>query len=147
MNPWEKAYRPKPLNPDLYSLPAIFAADGRLSPDHAAWQLTERDEAKHMAAGMDPLPEFRPSTGRHSEDRVIRGSCECGAAWRGELACHCGYCHLTFRSVTGFDEHRTAGRCRTTAELAARGLEPNEAGQWRHPRPEETIPGRTSSNG
>lgn len=148
MNPWDKGYRRRPLNPDLYSLPAVFAADDRLPADHAAWRLTERDEAKFIAAmGLDPLPEFRPPTGRQAEDRTVRGSCGCGAAWRGELACHCAACHLTFRSVSGFDEHRHVGHCRSEDELAARGLEPNELGQWRRPRPEETIPGRTATDG
>jgi len=63
MNPWSKGYKPKPLNPDLYSLAQVFAAEGRLPADHAAWRLTEADENRYiekLAAAVPPLPEFEP---------------------------------------------------------------------------------------
>ena len=138
----KKGKQPKPLNPDLYSPAQIMAAKGKLPADHRAWGLNERDEARYLAGLLaEPLPDFNPPT-RRAEDRTVHGSCSiCGTAWRGELVCHCASCHLTFRSVSGFDEHRTGGRCRTTAQLAERGLEPNADGQWRRPRPPESIPG------
>lgn len=71
----------------------------------------------------------------------------------GGAACRCTICGLDFTSIGPFDEHRTGKvhhrdpakdtrRCRTPDELRERGLEPNESGQWRHPRPAETIPGK-----
>lgn len=143
MNVWEKGYKRKPLNPELYSPAQVLAAEGGLPADHAAWRLNEKDEARYFEGLItSPLPEFGPPV-HHAEDRVVRGSCDCGARWRGELPCRCASCHLTFRSVTGFDEHRSAGRCRTTTQLAERGMEPNADGQWRHPRPLDSIPGRS----
>jgi len=133
---------PKPLNAELYSPAQVLASQGLLPADHAAWTLNERDEARYVAGlTVRLLPEFHPPA-REVSDRVVAGSCGCGAEWRGELACHCATCHLTFRSVGGFDEHRVGGRCRTEAELTKRGLEPNADGLWRHPRPGNSIPGR-----
>jgi hypothetical protein len=134
---------PKPLNAELYSPAQVLASQGLLPADHAAWNLNERDEARYIAAmSIQLVPEFRPPT-REAVERVVVGSCGCGTHWRGELVCHCAACHLTFRSGGGFDEHRTGGRCRTEAELTKRGLEPNAEGQWRHPRPLDSIPGRS----
>jgi hypothetical protein len=66
--PWERGYKPKPLNRELYSLPQVFAAEGKLPRDHAAWQLTERDEGKYWnkleEAAFEPLPEFAPADTR-----------------------------------------------------------------------------------
>jgi len=147
VNRWDKGYKSKPLNPEIYSPVQVLAAEGGLPAGHDAWRLSERDEARYVAGlTAQLLPEFGPPV-RHVDDRVIRGSCDCGAKWRGELVCHCAACHLTFRSVNGFDEHRSAGRCRTAAELTKRGLEPNDEGQWRRPRPLDTIPGRTATDG
>ena len=75
-------------------------------------------------------------------DEII-GACSCGARWSGEAIAHCATCHLTFGSVSGFDDHRDRrgdGRCRKPDELRTRGLEPNDAGHWRRPRPPETLP-------
>lgn len=72
--------------------------------------------------------------------------CVCGASWTGLGICHCPTqgCHLTFTSIRSFDEHRTGPtdtrRCMTIDELRVRGMEPNNNGQWRHPRPEDTQP-------
>lgn len=50
----------------------------------------------------------------------------------------CGACGTLFKSVSGFDDHRTGShpgrRCRTEAEMRTRGYEPNAAGFWRQPR-------------
>lgn len=58
--------------------------------------------------------------------------------------CWCSICGLHFTSVRPFDEHRTGDidhrRCRTEDELRERGLEPNQLGRWRRPRPLSTIP-------
>jgi hypothetical protein len=79
-------------------------------------------------------------------DKAVIGSCGCGARWAGENLCHCSVCHLTFMSVSGFDKHRVGPvgqtRCRTPEELTAVGMEPNESGHWRKPRPLETLPDR-----
>lgn len=67
---------------------------------------------------------------------VVPGACHCGARWRGANFCHCCTCHLTFRSVDGFDKHRDRrgdGRCRTPGELRERGFEPDAEGIWRRP--------------
>lgn len=34
--------------------------------------------------------------------------CGCGATWTGKSTCHCGGCHRTFSSLSGFDRHQTA---------------------------------------
>lgn len=57
----------------------------------------------------------------------------CDARWHGLAIAHCGCCHLTFTSVTGFDFHRYKGRCRSTDELRGLGYEPNSRGHWRKP--------------
>lgn len=70
---------------------------------------------------------------------LYKGACRCGARWQGELISHCASCHLTFTSVTGFDDHRTGSHaldtrvCRSEAEMRSRGYQPNDAGQWRQP--------------
>lgn len=214
-SPWEKGYRPRPLDTQLYSVAQVAASEGRLRADHPLWREDSSDEGERRREDIrDWQRRLLPylTTGEHTSlpaliqrathqtitdsayhgawqirravfawvdeghaewvdgsldsfrflgapagavvsRRVpipsaaevgISGSCECGARWRGELACHCATCHLTFRSVGGFDEHRTAGHCRTEAELIKRGMEPNEAGHWRKPRPLDSIPGRTT---
>lgn len=71
-------------------------------------------------------------------------TCDCGTGWTGTGICHCRTCHLTFTSIGPFDEHRTGAadsrRCMTRDELRERGMEPNVNGQWRKPRPEESMP-------
>jgi len=50
--------------------------------------------------------------------------------------CYCSACGLTFRSVSGFDRHRTGKhgtalrRCLSPAELEAAGWRLTEAGLW-----------------
>jgi hypothetical protein len=81
---------------------------------------------------------------------AVPGVCKCGARWSGGNFCHCPTCHLTFRSVSGFDQHRDRrgeGECRSTDELRKRGFEPDADGIWRRPRPDDSIPGRTSTDG
>lgn len=77
---------------------------------------------------------------------VVPGVHTCGARWRGANYCHCATCHLTFRSVRGFDRHRVAlpgrrvtgsmARCLTEDELRRRGFEPDDEGIWRRPMTE-----------
>lgn len=68
-------------------------------------------------------------------------------SYNGRGVSHCAACHLTFKSMAGFDEHRTYApapdyrRCRTADEMRERGYEPNDKGYWRKPRPADTIPG------
>lgn len=77
-------------------------------------------------------------------DKAVIGYCACSAKWAGENLCHCSLCHLTFMSVTGFDKHRSGPvgitQCRTADGLREIGMEPNELGYWRKPRPLDTIP-------
>jgi hypothetical protein len=74
-------------------------------------------------------------------DELYIGGCKCGARWKGEAIAHCAVCHLTFTTVNNFDYHtRGGGRCRTEAELRAKGYEPNNAGHWRKPMPEDQRP-------
>lgn len=95
------------------------------------------------------LPMIRGKRLEPYGDKSITGSCRCGARWAGENLCHCSLCHLTFMSVTGFDKHRTGPvndtRCRTPQELSDLGLEPNESGHWRRPRPIESLPGHVQA--
>lgn len=81
----------------------------------------------------------RDVTAVEQSDALI-GTCRCGARWTGEAVCHCPTCHLTFKSVTGFDKHRLAGECRTADEMRACGYEPDANGHWRRPRPEDSLP-------
>jgi len=63
MNPWDKGYKPSRLNRELYSLAQVFAAEGRLPADHAAWRQTEATEARYigqLVAAAQPLPDFKP---------------------------------------------------------------------------------------
>ncbi len=81
---------------------------------------------------------------------VVPGACSCGARWSGGNFCHCPTCHLTFRSTSGFDQHRDRrgeGRCRTDEELRRRGFEPNTDEVWRRPRPVDRIPRRETQKG
>lgn len=74
-------------------------------------------------------------------DELYVGTCtHCDTKWQGESIAHCPTCHMTFRSVSGFDKHRFHGACRTPDEMRERGYEPNEDGHWRQPRPEDTLP-------
>lgn len=43
--------------------------------------------------------------------------CSCGDWWTGMSAAHCGGCHLTFTSVSGFTAHRKGGNCSNPAEI------------------------------
>lgn len=52
--------------------------------------------------------------------RPPRFGCSCGRRWSGLAECHCDSCHLHFLSVTGFDAHRFALRCRSIEELRER---------------------------
>lgn len=90
------------------------------------------------------VPRLRGKQLEPYGDKTVVGYCVCGARWAGENLCHCSVCHLTFLSVNGFDRHhnRREGRCRTPDELTALGMEPNELGLWRKPRPPETLPRR-----
>jgi len=84
----------------------------------------------------DPDPEFdnEPDTGLGLID-----CSRCGFRGRGISLCHCPTCHLTFTSITGFDDHRTGGhaddsrRCRTPEQIKERGYDTNDAGYWRRP--------------
>jgi len=52
----------------------------------------------------------------------------------GGAACQCPTCDLFFRSVSGFDKHRTGDqdhrRCLTQDEMRAIGMVTNEEGYW-----------------
>lgn len=48
----------------------------------------------------------------------------CGAWWTGAERSHCGGCHLTFTSLTAFDNHRRGQTCNDPATV---GLEKREA--------------------
>ncbi len=78
----------------------------------------------------EPEPDFdhQPDTGLG-----LLVCVKCGYKGRGFSLCHCPTCHLTFTAIGGFDDHRTAGRCRNEDEIRARGFEPNENGCWRRP--------------
>jgi hypothetical protein len=141
---------PKPLDRRLYSLAQCLAAEGQLPADHPAWQLTERDERRHVAE-VAPEDELAGVLNARMSNDFGRGPTEAERRGKGGAACHCSACDLDFTSVGPFDEHRTGAthhldpaldtrRCRTPDELRERGLEPNEAGQWRRPRPLDTLP-------
>jgi len=57
----------------------------------------------------------------------------CPARWSGLSFAHCGACHRTFSSVTGFDAHRLRGVC---VDPAGRGLVIDVHGIWRKPAQE-----------
>lgn len=65
--------------------------------------------------------------------------CACGAQWGGSRTCHCSSCHLTFTSLSGFDQHRP-GAClppeqvglvvlRTSGNQDLWGI-PDTSGRW-----------------
>ena len=64
--------------------------------------------------------------------------------------CRFTACGLAFTSTNAFDKHRTGTfapnerRCRTEAELRARGFEPNDLGYWRVPMTPSQVAVRTS---
>jgi hypothetical protein len=41
----------------------------------------------------------------------MNAGCNCGRRWTGLAQAHCMSCHEHFSSVTGFDKHRSTGRC------------------------------------
>lgn len=59
---------------------------------------------------------------RFSDGEVVR--------WTGLSTCLCFQCREVFSSVSGFDKHRKAGRCREPSEV---GLVRNKKGYWSHP--------------
>ena len=88
---------------------------------------------------LSGLKHVRPFAPEPMGDVVPGGCGGCDAKWRGANFCHCATCHLTFRSVHGFDQHRDwrgDGRCRTAEELRKRGFEPDAEGTWRRPQTE-----------
>lgn len=152
--PWAKGWRRAPLDSALYSVGQQMAARGEVPFDHPVWKQTAKDE---VAAALPPetaqvasgllsrIGVDRPMDQDTDEgDPTPGGRCNCGARWSGLDVAHCAACHLTFTSVRPFDEHWFHGRCRTDAELRERGMEPNDKGWWRHPRPEGTLPGRSA---
>lgn len=89
-------------------------------------------------------------------DFKTAGRCSCGARWPGENTCHCSLCHRSFTHVNSFDQHQTGRihhldptqdtrRCRTEEELREAGMEPNEYGLWRKPRPHGSLPERADN--
>lgn len=104
-----------------------------------------------MTPGID-LTGLRHIGGKVPEPMgdIIPGFCACGAQWRGGNFAHCPTCHLTFRSVNGFDRHRDRrgeGRCRTQEELRERGFEPDEGGIWRRPQTGDIHWNKESTDG
>jgi hypothetical protein len=53
----------------------------------------------------------------------------CNAEWTGLSACHCTAAgsHITFSSLSAFDQHRVAGQCHDPAD---RGLVPVTRSHW-----------------
>lgn len=49
---------------------------------------------------------------------------------------HCGACHHTFGSVTGFDRHRRGGECLKARDLR---MVADRNGIWRFPAPDPTV--------
>lgn len=64
--PWEKGYRPRPLDPALYSMAQRLAAEGKLPADHPLWRHDESDE------GQQRLDEIR-GTQRHIRAYITPG--------------------------------------------------------------------------
>lgn len=58
--------------------------------------------------GADLGPDSRADT---PQPYLRHGCGRCGSRWAGLSAAHCGSCHSTFSSVTGFDRHRKGGEC------------------------------------
>ena len=59
--------------------------------------------------------------------------------------CKCAACGEYFNSEAGFDMHRLAGKCRTKAQMKARGMSVSAKGYWitqKHD-PSRHQPGRT----
>lgn len=146
--PWDKHHKSKPLDPSLYSLAQRMAAEGLVPPDHPVWKQDERSEQRsYQLAAPEQLTQVKrvrvadPTDPVDDADESAPGTCTgCGARWHGLAIAHCPTCHMTFRSVSGFDKHRFNGTCRTAAEMRERGYEPNDDGHWRLPRPESTLP-------
>jgi hypothetical protein len=149
--PWQRGWRPTLLDARLYPVAARLATEGRIPLDHPVWRQTVRSTAAYDAEVNQPddVPALRRQLGERLPDDTptlsggAGGSCSCGTRWTGLNVAHCAVCHLTFFSVNGFDEHRIGGRCRTEAELSERGLEPNDKGWWRRPRPIDSLPERS----
>lgn len=146
--PWDKTHKSKPLDPSLYSLAQRMAAEGLVPPDHPVWKQDERSEQRAFSQRTTPESPTQVKRVKVTdpispveEDSSAPGTCSgCGARWWGLAFAHCPTCHMTFRSVSGFDKHRFNGTCRTPGEMRERGYEPNEDGHWRQPRPKDTLP-------
>lgn len=92
---------------------------------------------------MIDLPDLVADLPEAEQEDEALGSAMCNGCdntWYGLRIAHCGACHLTFLSPTGFDEHRPAtGGCRATEDLRERGMEPDRHGYWRNPMPPEVL--------
>ena len=134
MNPWEKGYSPKPLDPRLYSETQCRAAAGLLPKDHPAWTLT-----------ADFQPTYTPTPDRDQQGSdspavtsvgpMWPGACPpCGRTWQSITAAHCPTCHRHFSTAAGFGLHRRDGRCVDPAELtgyrAMRQVERSDGAVW-----------------
>lgn len=58
-----------------------------------------------------PTNESRSAV--YGETKTARGATcgGCPARWTAHNTSHCGKCHETFTSVSGFDQHRRADQC------------------------------------
>jgi hypothetical protein len=71
---------------------------------------------------------------------------QCGRKFNGSDSGggHCAACHQSFRSLGGFDKHRTGRyqpnerRCLTPDEMTARGWVQGDSGMWRMPPPKNS---------
>lgn len=126
----------------------------------AVWSWVDGGRAEWVDGNLDRLRLLVPARSLLTSpkvpartDRPVTYGCGCGTRWSALDVAHCAVCHLTFTSAGPFEEHRTGDthprdpakdtrRCRTPDELRERGMEPNDKGWWRRPRPADTLPGR-----
>lgn len=58
----------------------------------------------------------------------------CDAEWGGYRTAHCPTCHITFKSVSGFDAHRSGPAAeRFCLDPTTIGMAPDRNGYWRVP--------------
>ena len=158
---WQRKTRPHLVAHEITDVPELIRAvtgqeitdsmhDGAWMVKLALWAWIDADRGEWVNGDLDSFRFLPPTTGALKTRKVKEVTaeelalgpqrCKCGARWQGEAIAHCAVCHLTFTTVGNFDYHLYRERCRTEAELRDKGYEPNDAGHWRKPIPEDKRP-------
>jgi len=102
--------------------------------------LSARPGASRGHSGAQPDPA---SLGV-ARDEVIRHGA-CGRWWTGRDRNHCGSCHETISSVTGFDAHQKDGKCVSPGAVGMVAREEPWGELWVYPGDSAALARRKAS--